>query len=59
MIAIDTLLFGLVGGIMGAKLAMLAAAAVMFVYAVTARARQPRIAPAWATARRQRPDLHA
>ena len=59
MIAIDTLLFGLVGGIIGVKLAALAAAAVMVVYGVTAPATQARIAPVRATARRQRLDVHA
>jgi hypothetical protein len=58
MIAIETLLFGLVGGLIGVKLAALAAAAVLFVYGLTARPRQPRVAAAPATAGRKRLDVH-
>ena len=59
MIAIETLLFGLVAGLIGVKLALLAAAAVLFVYALTARARQRRVAHAPRPGRQRRLDVHA
>jgi hypothetical protein len=59
MIAIESLLFGLVAGLIGVKLALLAAAAVLFVQALTARARQRRLARPPAPVRQPRLDLHA
>lgn len=57
MIALNTLLFGLVSGLIGLKVALLAAAAVLFVQALAARAGQPKLAPA--RLRRPRLDVRA
>ena len=60
MIAIDTLLFGLLGGLVGLKIFLPALAAVLFVYTLTQHSnRQRKIAPARAPARRPRLDVHA
>jgi hypothetical protein len=40
MIAIETLLFGLVAGLVGFKAVLLAAAALLFVYGITRRSRK-------------------
>ena len=57
MITINSLLYGLVAGLVGLKVALLAAAAVLFLYTLMER-RQHRIASARAPARRQRLDVH-
>ena len=59
MIAIDTLLFGLLGGLVGLKIFLLALAAVLFVYTLTQGNRQRKIASARAPARPPRLDVHA
>jgi len=59
MIAIETLLFGLVAGLVGFKVVLLAAAALLFVYAVTRRSRQQKLARVRAPARPPRLDVHA
>lgn len=58
MIATETLLFGLVGGLIGLKLAALAAAAVLFAWGLAARTRRPGVAATPATSRRKRLDVH-
>ena len=59
MIAIDTLLFGLLSGLIGLKVALLAAAAVLFVYGLTAHARQHKVTSAPVPVRQRRLDVHA
>ncbi|MGB5298187.1 MAG: hypothetical protein WBN08_04535 [Thiogranum sp.] len=57
MITINTLLYGLVAGLVGLKIALLAVAAVLFVYTLTERTRQHEAAPA--PVRRKRLDVQA
>jgi len=57
MIAINSLLYGLVAGLIGLKIALLAVAAVLLLYTLTARSRQHKVAPA--PVRRRRLDVHA
>jgi len=57
MITINTFLYGLVAGLVGLKIALLALAAVLFVYTLTERARQHEAEPA--PVRRGRLDVHA
>ena len=59
MIATDTLLFGLVAGLVGFKVILLAAAALLFVYGITQRSRHQKLARMKAPARRPRLDVHA
>ena len=59
MIAIDTLLFGLVAGLVGFKVVLLAAAALLFMYGVTRRSRQQKLARVKAPVRRPKLDVHA
>ena len=60
MIAIDTLLFGLLGGLVGLKIFLLGLAAVLFVYTLTQRSnRQRRMASARASAPPPRLDVYA
>ena len=56
MIGIDTLLFGLVAGLIGFKFAMLATATVLLIYAITGRARRRKAARVPAPGRP--PGLH-
>ena len=59
MITIDSLLFGLVGGLVGLKFVLLGLAAVLFVYTLTERNRQRKMASARAPVRPPRLDVHA
>ena len=59
MIAIETLLYGLVGGLVGLKIFLLALAAVLFVYTLTERTRRRKMASARAPARPPTLDVHA
>ncbi len=59
MIMIETLLLGLVAGLVGFKVALLAAAALLVVYGLTRRSRQRKLARVSAPARRPRLDVHA
>ena len=59
MIAIETLLYGLVGGLVGLKIALLGLAAVLFIYTMTERRRQRKMASSRVTVRRPRLDVHA
>lgn len=59
MISIETILYGLLGGLVGLKVFLLGLAAVLFIYTVTERNRQRRTASARAPARPPRLDVHA
>ena len=62
MIVIDILLFGLVAGLIGIKVAVLAAAAILFIRGLAGRARQRKIASTPVGRRRGRQhrlDVHA
>ena len=59
MIAIETLLFGVVAGLLGLKLVLLAVAAVLFVNVLMQRARQRRMVRAPKPVRRPGIDVHA
>ncbi|MGD2075009.1 MAG: hypothetical protein PVG38_08835 [Gammaproteobacteria bacterium] len=61
MIAIDTLLFGLVAGLIGFKLALLAGAALLFVHGLSWRSGRdkPSPMPAPAKVRQRKLDVHA
>ena len=59
MIAIETLLFGLVAGLVGFKAVLLAAAALLFVYGITRRSRKQKLVRMRAPGRRPRLDVHA
>jgi len=59
MIAIETLLFGLVAGLVGFKVVLLAAAALLLVYGVTRHSRQQKLAQMRAPIHRPRLDVHA
>ena len=60
MIEINSLLYGLVTGLVGLKIALLGLAAVLFVYTLTQRSnRQRKMASARAPARPPRLDVHA
>ena len=59
MIAIDLLLVGLVAGLVGFKVVLLAAAALLFVYTLTARARKRRLAREPTPVQQRRPDVQS
>ena len=59
MIAIDSILYGLLGGLVGLKVFLLGLAAILFVYTLTERTRQRKMASARAAARSPRLDIHA
>jgi hypothetical protein len=59
MIAIETLLFGLVAGLVGFKAVLLAAAALLFVYGITRRSRKKKLVRMRVPDRRPRLDVHA
>jgi len=56
---LDTVLFGLLAGVITLKVALLAAAAVLLVYGLTERIRQRRIAPAVVAVKQPGLDVHA
>ena len=59
MIILDTVLFGMLAGVITLKVALLAAAAVLLVYGLTERIRQRKGAPAAVAARHPGLDVHA
>jgi len=59
MTILDTILFGMLAGVITLKVALLAAAAVLLVYGLTARVRQLKVAPAVVAARHPGLDVHA
>jgi len=59
MISIESILYGLLGGLVGLKLFLLGLAAVLFVYSLTERTRQRKMASARVPARPPRLDVHA
>ena len=59
MMAIETLILGLVAGLVGFKVALLAAAALLVVYGLTRRSRRQKMARVRAPVRRPRLDVHA
>ena len=56
---LDTVLFGLLAGVITLKVALLAAAAVLLVYGLTERIRQRRMAPAVVAVKQPGLDAHA
>ena len=59
MISIESILYGLLGGLVGMKVFLLGLAAVLFVYTLTARPRQSRMTSARTRPRHPRLDVHA
>jgi hypothetical protein len=59
MITINSLLYGLVAGLVGLKLALLGVAAVLFIYTLKERNRQHKVASARTPVRQRRLDVHA
>jgi len=59
MMTIETLLLGLVGGLVGLKIGLLATAALLFVYGLTEHARQTKVVRVPAPVRQPRLDVHA
>ena len=59
MISIESILYGLLGGLVGLKIFLLALAAVLFVYTLTERTRRRKMASARAPARPPTLDVHA
>ena len=59
MITINSLLYGMVVGLVGLKFVLLGLAAVLFVYTLTERNRQRKMASVRAPARPPRLDVHA
>jgi len=59
MMTIETLLLGLVGGLVGLKIGLLATAALLFVYGLTEHARQRKVVRVPAPVRQPRLDVHA
>jgi len=56
---LDTVLFGLLAGVITLKVALLAAAAVLLVYGLTERVRQCKVAPATVAVKQPGQDVHA
>lgn len=59
MTILDTVLFGMLAGVITLKVALLAAAAVLLVSGLRERIRQRRVAPAVAAAKHPALDVHA
>jgi hypothetical protein len=59
MITIESILYGLLGGLVGLKIFLLGLAAILLVYTLTARSRQRKMASVRAPARPPRLDVHA
>jgi hypothetical protein len=59
MTVLDTVLFGMLAGIITLKVTLLAAAAVLLVYGLTERVRQHKVAPALAAAKQPGLGVHA
>ena len=56
---IESILYGLLGGLVGMKIFLLGLAAVLFIYTLTERNRQRKMASVPAPARPPRLDVHA
>jgi 4-amino-4-deoxy-L-arabinose transferase-like glycosyltransferase len=56
---LDTVLFGMLAGIITLKVALLATAAVLLLYGLTKRIRRRKVAPAALAARQPGLDVHA
>jgi len=59
MILIESILYGLIGGLVGLKIFLLGLAGVLFVYTLTERDRQRKMASVRAPARPPGLDVHA
>ena len=59
MTILDTILFGMLAGVITLKVALLAAAAVLLLYCLKERIRLRKVAPAAAAVRYQGLDVHA
>jgi hypothetical protein len=59
MTILETVMFGMLAGIITLKVALLAAAAVLLVYSLTERILQRKVAPAVVAARHPKLDVHA
>lgn len=59
MIFLNTLLFGVLAGLISFKIVLLAAAAVLLMHGLTERARLRQVAPAPAPVRHRRLDVRA
>jgi len=59
MISIESILYGLLGGLVGLKVFLLGLAAVLFIYTLTERNRQRKMTSVPAPARPPRLDVHA
>lgn len=56
---IESILYGLIGGLVGLKIGLLGLAAFLFIYTLTKRKRQRKMASVRVPARRPRLDVHA
>jgi len=56
---LDTVLFGILAGVITLKVALLGAAAVLLVYGLTERIRQRKVAPAAVAVKQPGLDVHA
>jgi hypothetical protein len=59
MTVLDTVLFGMLAGIITLKVTLLAAAAVLLVYGLTERVRQHKVTPVVVAAKHPGPNNHA
>ena len=59
MTVLDTVLFGMLAGIITLKVALLATAAVLLLYGLTKRIRRRKVTPAALAARQPGLDVHA
>ena len=59
MTILDTILFGMLAGVIALKVALLATAAVLFVYGLTEQFRQPKVPPGAVAVKHPGPDVHA
>ena len=59
MMTINSLLFGILAGLISFKIVLLAAATMLFVYGLTERARQRATIPATVPVRHRKLDVHA
>jgi len=59
MTILDTVLFGMLAGVITLKVALLATAAVLLVYGLTERIRQRKVTPAAVAVKQPGLDVHA
>ncbi len=59
MTILDTILFGMLAGVITLKVALLAAAAVLLVHGLTERVRQRKVTPAVVAVKHPGLDVHA